>query len=432
MPQRPLAKVLLFIGILLIGIALFAYMVATKKAPSKKHSASLNISVATIPAISSESEVVVSAMGSVIPSRSVTILPQVTGKITQVDKKLVPGGLFKKGQIIAKIDPSDYNLAVRAQESNVALARQNLAMEEGNHAAAKIEWSLIEDNIQPTEAGKRLAMRDIQLESAKTALKSAQSSLEKAQLDRSRTTIRAPFNAFVTEKNIDIGQVVSGQTPIVTLVDSDTSWVQVYVPLQKLRWIVIPGVNGDVGSRARIIQDAGGGQIEREGRVIKLLADLDAKGKTARLLIEIKDPFALDESTKINVEDNKALNKLPLLLGSYVKVLFEGQTQSGIFALPEGVLREESKVWVRSAEGRLNIRQVKLLWRADGKAYVQGDLSDGDRIITSRIQLPVEGMKLSLIGQTPSQPKPNNAKHPDPDVASSSRIAAPAEDGTQL
>ena len=205
-----------------------------------------------------------------------------------------------------------------------------------------------------------------------------------------------------------------------TLVDSDTSWVQVYVPLQKLRWIVIPGVNGDVGSRARIIQDAGGGQIEREGRVIKLLADLDAKGKTARLLIEIKDPFALDESTKINVEDNKALNKLPLLLGSYVKVLFEGQTQSGIFALPEGVLREESKVWVRSAEGRLNIRQVKLLWRADGKAYVQGDLSDGDRIITSRIQLPVEGMKLSLIGQAPSQPKPSNAKHPDPDVASSS------------
>ena len=84
---------------------------------------------------------------------------------------------------------------------------------------------------------RALAQREPQLEASRLALKAAQSALKKAQLDLTRTTLRAPFNAMVVSENVDTGQLISPQTSVARLVGTDEYHVQVSVPVASLRTV---------------------------------------------------------------------------------------------------------------------------------------------------------------------------------------------------
>ena len=393
MKPKPYKTILAILVLLGGGAVIFSYFVGTRKAPSRVHAAQKAMTVETISVRTETIQAVVQTMGTVKAARRVDVYPQVNGRVTSVSDRLIPGGHLKKDDTLLRIDTSDYRLQVRSQEGTVAQAELSLAQEEANHSAAKREWELIEHNVEPTKQAKQLATREIQLLSAKAVLSSAQSSLEKAQLDLSRTRIRAPFNAFVIAENVDTGQVVSSQTLIATLVDSDAFWVQVSVPLEKLRWLDLPDDNGKDGSKARILYHFGEEEQVFDGQVIKLLAELDSSGKTAQLLVRVEDPHHLKSSGK---DDTKGKHQLPLMLGAYVRVELLGKQLPDAIALPEGALHEEKKVWLLDDQSRLDIANVELLWREADRTIVRGNLSDGAAVITSRIQIPVAGMELRL------------------------------------
>ncbi len=405
MNKKPSSTILTIVVILAIGMAIFYYFTSTKQPPSRTKPVRRTLTVETVAAERNDIQAVVTALGPVKAARSVTVYPQVAGRVVSVSPQLIPGGHLKKGENLLRIDASDYELNVRSQQASVAQAELALAQEEGQHAAAKLEWSLIEHEVKPTEEGLRLATREIQLKSAQTALSAARSGLEKAKLDLSRTRIPAPFNAFVTSKGVDVGQVVSSQTPVATLVASDAFWVQVSVPVEKLRWIELPDIHSEGGSQVKISQQIGKGNPQWQGRIIKLLADLDANGKTAQLLVLIEDPFGLKDA-----ENNE---KTPLMLGAFVHAEIQGKVMPDVVSLPDRALHEESKVWIRNDEGRLDIRDVELLWRTEENVVVRGPIQQGEAVIVSRIQIPVPGMELLLAGErktTPAQKLPGAGK----------------------
>ena len=89
-----------------------------------------------------------------------------------------------------------------------------------------------------------------------------------------------------------MGSQAMPQSDLGTLVGTDAYWVKVSIPVDRLQWVSVPG------SPATIISNGG---TARKGRVIKLLGDLEEKGRMARLLVEVRDPLALrpgNEGTK--------------------------------------------------------------------------------------------------------------------------------------
>jgi RND family efflux transporter MFP subunit len=317
----------------------------------------------------------------------------VSGRIVYQSPRLVPGGRFSKGQILVRIDPADYDLMLKQQQARVVQTRMELARERGLKSVAEREWNLIRDEVQPTEEGKKLALREIQLENAQAAVDAAQSTLDQARLMRERTVIKAPFNAVVTEEFVDRGQVVSPASRIATLVATDMFWVQVSVPVDRLSWIHIPGVNSQEGSPAEVIQQAGPDlRVERQGRVIKLDSSLDPKGKMARLLVEVDDPLGTPG-------ENGTV--MPLLLGGFVNVRIRGPLVQDALAIPSQALREQNRVWVMS-EKKLQIRKVEVVWNREDTVFVRGSLRPGERIVTSRITTPIEGMLLYTKGEEPA------------------------------
>jgi RND family efflux transporter MFP subunit len=333
-------------------------------------------------------------MGTVIPARKVEVFPEVGGRIVKQHDELVPGGRILKGQVIVRIDPRDYNLALAQQSAVVTKAEMDLATEKARKQVAEREWSLIADEVQPSEEGKKLALREVQLETAEASLESAKSGLRKARLARSRTAIKAPFNVLVTEEFVDRGQLVGPASRIATLVDSDAFWVRVSVPVDRLPWIALPARKGEGGAPVRIAQRvAEGVEVVRRGRVVKLLGDLEPQGKMARLLVEVRDPLGLDD---------QGIGGLPLLLGAYVKVEIQGPAIENVIALPRRALRDDDRVWLKLG-GELAIRDVEVVWTTEDKVFVRGDLTVRDDVVISRIDAPVAGMPLRLNGEKPAK-----------------------------
>ena len=169
--------------------------------------------------------------------------------------------------------------------------------------------------------------------------------------------------------------------------------------------IRIPQAEGEKGSYARIVNDLGKGvKIIREGRVERLMGDLDTVGRLARLLVSIKDP--------LNMFAEKNKNKIPLLIGAYVNVEIEGETISEAVEIPRSAIHEENKVWIMDVNDLLEIRQVQVAWRLKDTVLIKNGIEEGERIVLSRIYPPVSGTKLRIQGEKERQEKslPDNSE----------------------
>ena len=311
-------RTLLLIGILAVGTLSTVYMMANRIEPDRTP-AEEHITPVTVVELKHVTEqVMISGHGTVMPAQEVKIQPEVTGRITEMSSKLIPGSYLPKGTVMARIDSRDYQAQYETWKNQVAQATLGLKQEQARQVVAKQEWHLLGESIPKERSNQELALRIPQIESAEAALAAAGSGLSKAELDIERCTIRAPFNALVLRENIDPGQLVTPQTEITALAGTDRFWIKVSVPLEYLPWIVIPE-EGRKGAGAKIIQTAGSGNIIREGDVIRLLGDLDPDGRLARLLVAVEDPLNL----------GKNRSKLPLLIGSYVSVQITGKPMSG-------------------------------------------------------------------------------------------------------
>jgi RND family efflux transporter MFP subunit len=366
-------------------------------------------------------QVVVHAMGTVTPARRVTIHPQVQGKVVSISDELTPGTVFAKGKRLLRIEASDYRLAVRQRESELARARAELAQEKGRQAIAAKEYELLGKNV--AGGNPALMLRKPQLETAKAAVRAAEAALARARLDLRRTVIRAPFNSVVAERHVNVGSRVTLGTNLVTVVGTDHYWVEVSVPVDELRWIHFPSEPSSrdestppTSSPARVKDVAGWGESgSRMGRVLQLRPALEEQGRMARLLVEVPDPLALEKRNK---------GKPKLIVDSYVNVEILGDHLRSAFALDRRLLREEQTVWVLSPAGKLDIRPVEVAFRSQDKVYVTEGLREGDRVVVTDLATPVDGMPLRTEGSL-STASPGTTKAQPPERRRAAISASP-------
>jgi RND family efflux transporter MFP subunit len=379
----------LSIGVIAASIAMAAVLVATKEEPPREEKPLEGTLVEVIQIRTDRHEVDLHAKGTVVPAQEIVLQPELGGRVVWQSPELVAGGRFKADQPIVRIDPRDYQLQVESRRSEVNTAKLALSIEARRGEVAKREWNAFGE-MDVSDEQRALAQREPQLEASRLALKAAQSSLKKAQLDLTRTTLRAPFNAIVVSENVDAGQLINPQTSVARLVGTDEYHVQVSVPVVSLRNARVRTADTP-GSEVRIIQHVGQETIERPGEVIRHLPDLDPGGAMARLLVSIENPLG-------------KRGDLPLLLGSFVDVAIGAQPIDNAIRLPRVALRNGRSVYVMNDQDLLEIRDVQIAWTEPDAVLITGGLSADDRVITSRIATPVPNMLLRTAASTPNAP----------------------------
>ena len=378
---------IVFAGFVVIGGLFATRPQAEQKEPKK------NVPTVTIDSLATENPPAsFMASGQVIPAQTIVVNPQVSGKITQISKNLQPGGRLKRGDFIAQIDKRDYELALAQSKANAESARVQLAIEKAQQSVAQKDWSAQELNRLGDGEARALALKEPQVQRAQMAYSGAQSAVKRAELSLGRTTLVAPFNCVVQSEAIDVGQVVGPQSRVATLMGTDAFWVKVAIPVSHLKRLAIPGLNADKGGEVEIIHTAENQlQISKKGNIIRYLGELDGTGHMAQVLVNIPDPLGL-----------KTKDTLPLLAGARVSVRFQGKPVENVFKIPRDALRANNNVYLLSKENRLTKKVIDTVWRDENTVWTRS-LNEGDRLITSPIALPVEGMTLQAQTQRPAQ-----------------------------
>jgi len=328
-------------------------------------------------------------------------------------------------------------VTVRQRETQVVRAESALALEQGQQAVARREYALLGEaiaegdrelvlrapqllaaraDIEAATTLKEIAETDVEAaeasrqatevtcqtaaasrEAAAAIVASAEASVRKAQLDLERTVVKAPFNALVADRSVDVGSQVSPGSTLASLVGTDEYWIQVSVPVDQLKWIDIPGVNGDIGSTVRVYHSmAWGEDVSRTGTVKQLMTELEPQGRMARLLVSVPDPLGTDA---VDGEGTQ------LILGSYVRVRIDGRDVENVVQVPRTALRDGKLVWVAKEDRTLDIRRVSVVWGSTDHVYISDGVEDGDELIVSDLGTPVQGMALRKPGDPVGTPE---------------------------
>lgn len=399
-PQKVPLWLAIILGILPVALLAGAYftfnwlMDSAPKAQQRGAPERNPGAVTVMPVQSVTRPTVISVTGTVVAARQIELRPRVAGAVIEIDPRFEPGGVFAEGEVMMRIDPVDYELAVAQREAELLQAEAAIRLEEGNQTVAKRELELVRDFIG--DAQRDLVLREPQLRSLRAAYDRAQISLEQARLNLERTAIRAPFDCVIVSRDTNVGQQVATNTVLAEIAGTREFWVRATLPATEIRSIQFPHASSKA-SEARVYVDAAAGTREYfTGQVHGRAANLEAQGRLAQVYISIEDPLGVHGADRT----------FPLLLGSFVRTEILGKELQNVVELERRYLHEGDEVWVFE-QGRLAVRPVEVVFRDLDTVVIASGLASGDRVITSGLAAPVPGMPLQLMQpQVPGGPPP--------------------------
>lgn len=327
----------------------------------------------------------IEATGTVQASQDITLSPRVGGEIIQLSENFTPGGYVQRDEMLLQIDPSDYRNLLQQRRSELQQAESDLTIEMGRQNVAEQDYELLDDSL--TIENRSLVLREPQLNTARAIVESAEAAVRQAELDLERTTIKAPFDAYIISRNANVGSQVAPGDNLGRLVGLENYWVVATIPQSKLRWITIPDGNEENGSDVRIRNRTAWEEDEyREGYLYKLVGALEDQTRMARVLVNVPDPHRYQAENP---------NAPPLMIGSFVETVIQAEELADVIRINRDYIRQDNTVWVMEDEV-LRIRDVEIIFRDADYAYITNGLNDGHQVVITNLTTVVDGSPLRL------------------------------------
>lgn len=159
-----------------------------------------------------------------------TIASQTSGRITQINVEV--GDNVKKGQILAKVDPTEINQTLNVNQGQIAQAQANV--ENAKNYYNRIKKLVDEKFMSPANLDK--AQADYKL--ALAQLQTAKASENQTAVHKNFSTIKAPYDGVIASKLIQVGELATPSRPILSFFDPKDLRVIVNIPqfsIQKIQ-----------------------------------------------------------------------------------------------------------------------------------------------------------------------------------------------------
>lgn len=386
------------VAIIVASVALAAFLISRAPEPVRTEQPPQVPFVQTDPVKAGTGPIPVFGSGTVWPSAEIAIVPQVGGKIVWVDPGFQSGGRIAAGQTIFRIEESDFQYRIEEAEANLAASRVALLDEQEQASIAREQYELY-TGLRRDEASASMAnpltLREPQVNSAMAAVSRDEAMLADAHMALSRTRVTAPFDSFVKEESVDVGQVVAAGQPVGRIFATDA--VEVIVPLSDSDAALIPGLwslsagDGNRAVNARVVARYGEGTYIWQGYVDRVKASLDRRTRTIDVIVRVPDPVhsGIPRDGSAHPGGNP-----PLLVGKFVEVEIEGLALEEYYRAPRAALKSGNEVWVLTDGGAIGIVPVEVLQRTSEEVYVTGTLQDGQPVVTGGILFATEGMRV--------------------------------------
>jgi len=364
-------KFVLIPGIFAGAIALALGLAQLKPEPPARDEEKLDLLVEVMSLEVSTESFQISSQGTVRPRTQTVLSAEVSGSIESISPKFVAGGVFDEREVLMRIDPTNYSVAVNKAEALVALRQ--------------IEY----------EGARKLRSQGYRAESefasAGAALASAQAELVNAERDLERTFIRLPYEGMVLSKDTDIGQFVNPGTTLGVTFATDLAEVRLPLTDMDLAFVELPDAaeitqsgNAD-GPAVKLSAVKKGKFVEWDAQIVRSEGVVDERSRVTYAVAQIADPYQLHgEGT-------------PLPIGTFVAANISGASALDVIRIPRTALRGSNQVLIVDDENKIEIRTVEVI-RSDARyVYVSGGVSAGEQITTTAIEAPTNGMSVRTV-----------------------------------
>lgn len=390
-------KALLPILILLIGVAVFALLKATKPEPPVRPVSERSWPVHVQTVAFADHTPVVTAFGEIHAGLDGDLRPRVGGTVLSVHPDLGEGLAVQEGTTLVVIDDFDYQASLRERQADHSEAEARLQelelslqseekllpvdRQQVNIAAREVERQnkLLKrktvsrksyDDALSTLNGRKqnvlirqqnIAKLNSQIAQAQSALIRAVSGLEKAQRNLDDTQLKAPFDGFITDTNVTAGKQVATNDKIATLVALGRMEVLFHLPERKYA------------------------HLTRHGPLIGKPVTFTVQGTTVKAEI-VRTDGRIDAQTggrKVFAALAPQDLTTPLRPGLFVEVQLEDQLYQNVVSLPKSALHDNQFIYVVK-DGRLEKRDVEMTATHGDQVLISKGLNRDEKVCLTR------------------------------------------------
>ena len=419
-----------------LALLLVVNWVANKKEPQKKE---IHESVRTMRVIKVvKTDLIPRAIGFGVaePGRIWRAMAEVKGRVVEVYSDLKSGALISAGQVLIKIDPTDYELAearleagisqIKAQLQELDVEKQNtrasIAIEERSLAlaeqslkrkqTAREKKAISGDEVDREERTVLTQRQNIQNLKNKLALMpskeqllnanlaASKAELEQARLDLEKLIIKAPFDCRLAEVNIQEGQYLAAGESLFEALGNGVTEVVAQFRGDQLKKLFAAGqpenfkLNLDMEKipdrpnfKVTVRYNSGDWSAEWDAYFTHIREAVDARTRAVNVVVAVDRPY---EKIIPGVRP-------PLTRGMFCEVELQGKTRPDSIIIPRSALHNGNTVFLVDDKNRLQSQEVKVAFAQSNFYCLAGGLQGGETLIVSDPTPAIEGMWIEQV-----------------------------------
>jgi multidrug resistance efflux pump len=391
-----LPLVILFVSLIVVFLLMMTQK-STKVAPIVEKLEYVHVA----PVVIDNYQATITKTGKVTAAKKITLRSEVAGAVNSVESYFLPGYLLNKGDLLVNIDPRVYEIELRKKQAALKKAQSEYDIALGKYNIAQAEFKSAQNISGAKIKSNDLVLRKPHLKIAEAKLANAHADLDHAQLNYDKTFIKSPFDAMILSRIVNEADIMQVNGPIAKLVATEQFWVELLVPIEKLRWFV-PKVFAPNKEKLKATVVMPRDKSILPGYILKIVRNLDDMTKMGKIIVAIDDPLQLKKLKEWKAANMHGPAPAFLLLGDHVEVNLSGHMMNKTVKVEHAALHDSNYVWVL-VENKLAIREVNVIYTSKNYYYIDKGLNAGDLLITSNISVPKEGMILYRFKESPSK-----------------------------
>lgn len=375
------------------------------------------------------------------------LVAEASGKIVSVSNKFLEGNYFKKGDMLLRIDSSNYKNALSIAQSDVAANRASLNQLVEEEKSTKRSYYLAVKNLKLGKKElsrlhnlwkKRLIARSAvdveeqkinQLQqrveesqgklntyksrklTIKAKINAAISRQKQESLNLSRTVITAPYAGRVLQRNVDAEQFVGTGTNLGKIYATSYVYVDLLFSLNQYELLGIPETFENQSVKARNLPKAIFNNINSrnksswKGQIVRTSAALDTDSRQIKVIARIDKPFIARKGTKTGVS-----NTVPVRIGQYLNAEIKGKTFRRVYVLPSSAVRQNKEILLLK-EGKVHIVPVEVVFNTTNSTILRTKESiENQQMITTAMSQAIEGSRVITLEEKKKQQKEQQLK----------------------
>lgn len=450
--------VTLILAGVLLGVVVFGVVTMTRNKPQPQRAQprayAARVQAPPIQVLLNK-QVEIIGYGAAQPRTRMDLAPRITGEVVYKSDAFRSGRTVRgpekgksEGEVLFRIDPKPFQLAVDSAQQGISLLEAQLASLEQEKTNLESTQTLLEEmtqlekqqlervqsvhkrgvgtqnevdiaqakyittrnNLQATQNQLRMIPeRRLVLEAEREA---ARVKLRQATLDLGYTTYRCPATGRVIRAEVELGEQVQAGQVCGELYGTENMEIPVAIPSSDIRWLDPEAVkacieqnpdrsNGKVIA-VRVSWSIPGGQtLEWAGTVERIEAGVQAQTRTASLIVSVDNPAQ---------DGSESDDFIRLDINMYCKVMILGRVVPESFLLPRNAVQPDGTVYIAQPDPRvhsgyrLEQRKIEVARFTDNQAMIlpDGGLSAGDRVVLQAPPKAVLGMALDMAEPLPS------------------------------